>query len=60
MSSETEVWTEVTVTSDGVSVTLYSESDDDSAPVVEDEYWQTHSELDDEATHGTTVLDTGE
>lgn len=58
MSDEQEVWSEVSVTGDGVAVTLYSR-DGDGEPVVEDEFWQTHSELE-SGEQTTTVLTTGE
>jgi len=54
MSDET--WTEVKITSDGVSVTVYKETADLNSTVV-DEFWMTHSEMEDSSNLGSYVLD---
>jgi hypothetical protein len=51
-----DTWTEVKVTSDGVSVTVYEETEDDSVPTVVDEFWMTHDELENASNNGKYVL----
>ena len=49
-------WTEVTVTQNGVNVTLYS-TNSEGRPVVEEEFWQTHDELAAHTSPETVVLE---
>jgi hypothetical protein len=49
------VWNEIRVTDDGVSVTLYSEDPSGHGPIVEDEWWMTHAEIEN-TPHGIASL----
>lgn len=53
MSDDSDTWTEVSATDDGISVSVYSESSD-GLVTVEDETWFTYSELRD-IEAGTTI-----